>query len=73
MHHIIKSVPNSFMLMGNAHHHDINQTKINELNSQNVKIQNQVSNWKMIALIAIIGIGISIIYIQSSNNPDKDK
>ena len=73
MHHIIKSVPNSFMLMGNAHHHDINQTKINELSKQNMNLEKQTSNWKMIALIAIIGIGLSIIYIQSSINPDKDK
>ena len=71
MQNLIQEIPNAFELLSNAHHHDINQTKINELNSQNVKIQNQVSNWKMIALIAIIGI--SIIYIQSSNNPDKDK
>ena len=72
MQNLIKEMPNAFELMSNAHHHDFNQTKISELSSQNVKIQNQVSNWKMIALIAIIGIGLSIIYIQSSNNPDKD-
>ena len=59
--------------MSNAHHYDFNQTKISELSSQNVKIQNQVSNWKMIALIAIIGIGITIIYLNSSKNLEKDK
>ncbi len=73
MQNLIKEMPNAFELMSNAHHYDFNQTKISELSSQNVKIQNQVSNWKMIALIAIIGIGLSIIYIQASNNPDKDK
>jgi len=73
MQNSIKEIDNAFELLSNAHHHDINQTKINELSSQNVKIQNQVSNWKMIALIAIIGIGLSIIYFQASNNPDKDK
>jgi hypothetical protein len=73
MHHIIKSVPNSFMLMGNAHHHDIHQNKINELNSQNVKIQNQVSNWKMIALIAVVGMGIAIILFYSSKKNVKEE
>ena len=73
MQNLIKEMPNAFELMSNAHHYDFNQTKINELSSQNVKIQNQVSNWKMIALIAIIGIGITIIYLNSSKNLEKDK
>jgi len=73
MHHIIKSVPNSFMLMGNAHHHDIHQNKINKLSNQNMNLEKQTSNWKMIALITFIGIGITIIYINSSKNLEKDK
>ncbi len=73
MHHIIKSVPNSFMLMGNAHHQDIHQNKINELSKQNISLEKQTSNWKMIAIIAIIGIGITIIYLNSARNLEKDK
>ena len=73
MHHIIKSVPNSFMLMGNAHHHDIHQNKINELSKQNMSLEKQTSNWKMIAIIAFIGIGITIIYLNSTRNLEKDK
>ena len=73
MQNLIKEMPNAFELMSNAHHHDINQTKISELSKQNMNLEKQTSNWKMIALIAIIGIGLSIIYIQASNNPDKDK
>jgi len=59
--------------MGNAHHHDIHQNKINELSTQNMSLEKQTSSWKMIALIAIIGIGITIIYINSSKNLEKDK
>ncbi len=73
MQNSIKEIPNAFELMSNAHHYDINQTKINELNSQNVKIQNQVSNWKMIALTAVLGIVIGIILFNSAKKKDKEE
>jgi hypothetical protein len=59
--------------MGNAHHHDIHQNKINALSKQNMSLEKQTSNWKMIAIIAIIGIGITIIYLDSTRNLEKDK
>ena len=73
MQNLIKEIPNVFELMSNAHHHDIHQNKINELSNQNMNLEKQTSNWKMIALITFIGIGITIIYINSSKNLEKDK
>ena len=73
MQNSIKEIENAFELLSNAHHHDINQTKINELSSQNVKIQNQVSNWKMIALIAVVAMGIAIILFYSSKKNVKEE